>query len=1171
MSENEDKNNEVKEKETGNGSTLAGTAIGTALGTFIAPGLGSVIGGALGGFVGSLFNSDSKEKSEIEKKKKVFDSIEKLLEPIYNGDFTTVFLSIVDYKKEEARAVENSEAYVDRRFLDNAEIFLNYYRKNKNLLPPKDSEYDKALKNWRIFEEYKTAKEYFIKSIQKEEITRNIAVCDYIDFVSQTESRGQAIKELEKYIKLYGEQTEFIKKAVSIYSQQNNIKKVYVNLLILTNDKSYPQEKTGELLLRLSECEYKLGNFEKSIETAKKAFECGCWLFGYANQIVESYIALKEYDNARNFVDEIEAKFGDELKQTEKLESYEIYLYNLPFYFRDRINAAERSKENNNKSTLDNDKFVQKCLINTPVNEYELAALLKREGNIYEYRYLNEYPSFMHAFPLVDDTVIDIFYLEQLYAECFSLAYVIKHLYGKTEKYYQYLSEGLFLYAISSHEWNNLNDMTDLSYMLCAFKTGFMIKENSTLEYLIETVYQSNFFSSSNTLDMLNLKSLIVIVKMNAYSGNYTKNITNLECQLLKYSPVLRSNLSSEDERYVIEEVDKRFDSAEQKFKCWLEAVRKNVNFKENLRNLADEVRKSVLVLKSDEKFIDDYINCVARMDEFYKYDDFDNRMSIISQVFNELGKLEPKKENSKAEKYLVQKWIPAKKNNFEKDSSKTIFFENYLGEIIAATKNNLQKLITRTRKDFATKITLEIPNTNVVPDESGNVTLSIRIANAENRAPAKNMKLSVENTAGQEIFLKDLSEKNLIGGASVSELIMIPTESKDAFDVKIIVCYDSGSVEKSVQITVDSGKFEEIRNPYNTGNPVEKDDMFFGRDELIERLAKSLKDDTTRCVIIYGQKRSGKSSIFKHLRGKLEDKFVVLSFSTGLDITSEKKFYNCVRDEFSEYLEDNRFDDDIIEKFENFDVSDLLSFQRFVRKANREVCKPQNKELLLMIDEFTALYEYMKNPDYSLGKENFMDKWKAMSEQNLFKSALIGQDNMPEFIRAYPNQFQVTELIRVSYLEKEYAVKLITEPIRSKDGNSRFLHGAENKIEDWFNGQPYYIQTYCKKLVDYLNFKKDKSSITMAVAEKVKKLMLDDSKIDFYDNLVGKDDTTAWNVLKKIASSDVEDVPVDISSLSEDEKNALDKLTDREVLTKKQDRYTIKIPFFREWIREYK
>ena len=1100
----------------------------------------AALAGLTGKIVGSVISGVTVTNEMIEK---FFDSIEQKMGPIYSGDFDKVSKSLRSYRNTYLHGLSETEKeeYVNVKILENAIRFVDYYKYSLKPLPPENSEYDKALKNWRIFEEFKTAEKYFLNSIDKEEQTRTLAICDYIDFVSQKESNEHAVKELKKYIKLHGEHTALLEKAVVLYSLTNNTKQLHKTLTLLIDKKSNSKQETENLLLRLADCEYKLGNFKKSISTAKKAFDCGCWLFGYANQVVESYIALKEYDNARNFVDEIEAKFADKLKKIEKAGPYEIHSYDIPFYFRDRIKFAEKNKENNNLSFLDNDEFTQKCLIKTPVNEYELEAVKQRIDKIYNN--LSGYP----------DSYNNIYY-DKLYSEYLSGAYIRKHLYGKTELYYQYLSEGLFYSGVS---FCGIADGYDFGrcYILSALKTGFMIEGNSLLERSTNNLYLGGYYGPTNVVDGLELKNIILMTIPQLHDKDYIEHMSDEECRLFKYSPVIRSNLMGDDEKYVLDEVDRRFIEAEEKYNSWLTAVKSDVTFNSDLTTLANKVKESIIVFESDKKFINKYLKSIAGMEEFYKYSDFDNRLIVAERALHKIENLESSIDR--------------------KGRETTIFFENYLRKVIIAAKTNLKNIIDSTKKDFATKITLEIPQTNVVPDDSGNVRLSISIANAENRAPAKNMKLSVENTTGQEIFHEDLSEKNLKGGTSISEFITIPAEGKEALGIKIKLSYDGGSVELSKQLTVDSSDFEKIKKPpYITGNPVEEDDMFFGRDELIERLAKSLKDDTTRCIVIYGQKRSGKSSIFRHLRKKLEDKFVVLSFSTGSDITSEMKFYRKVKTELERYLKCNNFDAETRKKWRDYTISDYLDFEQFVDEVSEEVCEPQNKELLLMIDEFTALYEYMKNPDYSLGKENFMDKWKAMSEQNLFKSALIGQDNMPEFIREYPNQFQVTDLIRVSYIERRYAKDLIVKPILLSNGKSRYLEGADDKIENWFNGQPFFIQQYCHKLVEYLNMNKE-NYITMAVAEHVKNEMLAECREASFDNLVyakeGETCDADWTVLKKIASSDVEDVPVDISSLSENEKIALDKLTDREVLTKKQDRYTIKIPFFREWIREYK
>ncbi len=348
---------------------------------------------------------------------------------------------------------------------------------------------------------------------------------------------------------------------------------------------------------------------------------------------------------------------------------------------------------------------------------------------------------------------------------------------------------------------------------------------------------------------------------------------------------------------------------------------------------------------------------------------------------------------------------------------------------------------------------------------------------------------------------------------------------------------------------------------------------MFFGRDILVQRLADAICDDRIRCIIIYGQKRTGKSSIFDHLKRKLIDRFIVLNLSVGADITSEKNFYKSVQKAFVDYLEDNGFDDDIIAFFDEYLISDFIDFERFIGRINRSIGKSQNKELLLMIDEFTHIYIYIRSPNCDIDG-NFMDKWKAMIEKNLFKSALIGQDFMLDFIQEYANQFQVTDPVYVSYLKRKDAIDLVRNPILMKNGESRFLEGSEEMIVDWFNGQPYYLQTYCSKLVNYINEEQKQNYITAAVAKKVKDNFLMSAKLDFFDNLVRVDETDLLEVLLKIVqASDTpgSNVRVDRLDINESQKLALEKLSTRGVINylKAEQKCCIKIPFFHEWLRK--
>ena len=59
------------------------------------------------------------------------------------------------------------------------------------------------------------------------------------------------------------------------------------------------------------------------------------------------------------------------------------------------------------------------------------------------------------------------------------------------------------------------------------------------------------------------------------------------------------------------------------------------------------------------------------------------------------------------------------------------------------------------------------------------------------------------------------------------------------------------------------------------------------------------------------------------------------MNFSVGADITSEKNFYKSVQKEFVDYLEDNEFEEDIIESFDEFSESFDYDFTGFLDIVN--------------------------------------------------------------------------------------------------------------------------------------------------------------------------------------------------------------------------------------------
>ncbi|WP_131796146.1 tetratricopeptide repeat protein, partial [Candidatus Protofrankia datiscae] len=73
---------------------------------------------------------------------------------------------------------------------------------------------------------------------------------------------------------------------------------------------------------------------------------------------------------------------------------------------------------------------------------------------------------------------------------------------------------------------------------------------------------------------------------------------------------------------------------------------------------------------------------------------------------------------------------------------------------------------------------------------------------------------------------------------------------------------------------------FEGFANPYSAGAPVKNPDMLFGRDSLITELAEAIQHTGTKSIVIYGQKRTGKTSISNHLEQRLALPIVPVPFS---------------------------------------------------------------------------------------------------------------------------------------------------------------------------------------------------------------------------------------------------------------------------------------------------
>ena len=388
--------------------------------------------------------------------------------------------------------------------------------------------------------------------------------------------------------------------------------------------------------------------------------------------------------------------------------------------------------------------------------------------------------------------------------------------------------------------------------------------------------------------------------------------------------------------------------------------------------------------------------------------------------------------------------------------------------------------------------------------------------------------------------------------------------------------------------------EFKEIPNPHykiaNSG-PVENEEMFFGRRELIEKMKQSILNSKSKSIAIYGQKRSGKSSVLYHLKRTLEkEKGVITSyFSMGEIVNNLKEhvIYYKIIGGIGDLIYDLESNGELVPdfqepSFEALEKNPTITFDRFLKNFKRSCATIpgwENYKLVVLIDEFAYLYNAILRKEVS---ENFMKTWKAIIEKGSFNAILAGQDIMHKFIDAHPNEFGVLETMKLSYLDDYYAKELIEKPTWNNETNkSRYLEGAVEEIIEWTAGNPFYLQIFCSQLIDYLNKEKLISASPNDVEIVGSELARGKNKLEekHFDNLLrgGDADLEEFDIeytkliLKQIARNDkkksyCERKDILVESIEQDNK-ILKALIDREVITIQNDYYKLRVKLLGEWL----
>lgn len=376
---------------------------------------------------------------------------------------------------------------------------------------------------------------------------------------------------------------------------------------------------------------------------------------------------------------------------------------------------------------------------------------------------------------------------------------------------------------------------------------------------------------------------------------------------------------------------------------------------------------------------------------------------------------------------------------------------------------------------------------------------------------------------------------------------------------------------------------FIEIDNKFRLGaggKPVEDPSMFFGRTELIDDIYDTINNGSEGAsFVVYGQQRSGKTSVLKQLKSKFADDCLTVELSLGgVDLSSLWQYTYYVQGRVKDALDDCGVSIDSLPSRSEVQEDPRGAFFELIKQAKRvlPIERFKRARIVLLIDEFT----YIDSPSVSDGvRLDFLRFWKALLQANQFSAVIAAQNTWPALRRSFPNQLAVSKEVQISFLEPVQAQALMSDPIRYL-GKSRFLGGTVERVFQLTGGSPYFIQQFCFELVRYMNARRDNFVSEAHLEYVVQKAMRELQWESFSSQFTMSDTDRADDLetrryiglLTKIATLEAGD-PVAVSSVAGDNETraAIEEGIRRmEIERHPTGKVSVRVGLFAEYLRQY-
>ena len=354
----------------------------------------------------------------------------------------------------------------------------------------------------------------------------------------------------------------------------------------------------------------------------------------------------------------------------------------------------------------------------------------------------------------------------------------------------------------------------------------------------------------------------------------------------------------------------------------------------------------------------------------------------------------------------------------------------------------------------------------------------------------------------------------------------------------------------------------QEIPQAYIAGaslDPETAKSRFKGRRDLFRELESISMATPSPTLLLYGNRRTGKTSTLKYLPQKVGGSLIPLMVDLQ-GIASATTLSGVAKSLVRQIIDSARISRNLTLPYpdkEELKEDPFLTLQDWFTEIENTA---RGKRFLLCLDEFERLEEIISATN-SRAPLNFLRH--VMQNRPAWTLLFSGSHTLDEMATYWSDYLIGTRYVRLTYLEQSEAEELITQPV--PDFPNIYLPETIATIVHWTRCQPFLVQLLCSELVDYLNREYPRNNGKIKATPQHMENILDKALVtassyfnEFWDLTLTASQREA---LRKI----IKEIPPTAK-----DQQAWRKLVDKEILQwDGEDRFSFQVPLIEKSVRQ--